>query len=176
MAFFSATISLLLLVLSVSLTSVHGNLVPTVQCSALMMNMAGCLSFVTIGSTVDQPSSSCCNGLKTILDTNAACLCDGLKTGGSMGIKLNVTKAYTLPAACKLNVPSVSSCQLPIPPTPPPTHSAKAPVPAAAPRSGSGPSSAPAPSPSQGNHGSLVPIYGLTFVISGALVILFSLI
>ncbi|XP_010423008.1 PREDICTED: non-specific lipid-transfer protein-like protein At5g64080 [Camelina sativa] len=175
MAFFSATISLLLLVLSVSSTSVHGSLVPPLECSALMMNMAGCLAFVTIGSTVDVPTSSCCNGLKTILDTNAACLCEGLKTSGSMGIKMNVTKAYTLPAACKLNAPSVSSCQLPIPPTPSPN--AKAPVPAAGPRLGSGPSSAPAPSPSQGNPGSsLIPIYGLTFVISGALVILFSLI
>lgn len=111
MAFFSAMISLLLLLFSISLTSVHGNFAPAVECSALIVNMAGCLSFVTIGSTVDEPTSSCCTGLKKILDTNAACLCEGLKNSGSMGIKLNVTKASTLPVACKLNAPPVSSCE-----------------------------------------------------------------
>ncbi|EOA21675.1 hypothetical protein CARUB_v10002098mg [Capsella rubella] len=171
MAFFSATISLLLILLSVSSTSVHGTFAPAVECSALIVNMAGCLSFVTIGSTVNEPTGSCCTGLKKILDTNAACLCEGLKNSGAMGIKLNVTKASTLPVACKLNAPPVSSCQLS---APAPSPNAQAPVPAAGPRSGSGPTSAPAPSPSQGNRGSSVPISGLTFVISGALFLLFS--
>lgn len=110
MAVFSAAISLLLLLLSISSPSVHGNSSPAVDCNNVILNLAGCLSFVTIGSTVDKPEGSCCSGLKKVLDTNAECLCEGLKNSASMGVKLNITKAYTLPVACKLNAPPTSAC------------------------------------------------------------------
>lgn len=107
MAIFSIAISLLLLFLSVSSPFVHGNPAPTVDCSTVILNMASCLSFVTIGSTVEKPEASCCSGLKKVLDTNPACLCEGLKNSG---FKLNVTKASTLPVVCKLNAPPMSAC------------------------------------------------------------------
>ncbi|ESQ37030.1 hypothetical protein EUTSA_v10003117mg [Eutrema salsugineum] len=161
MPVFPAAISILLLVLSVSSPSIHGKLAPTTDCSAK------CLSFVTIGSQVDKPDMECCSGLKTVLDSNAECLCEGLKNSASFGVKLNVTKASTLPVACNLTAPPVTACG--------------SPVPAAGTRSGTqsglGPASAPAPSPSQGNYGSsVISISSLSFVISGTLVILFSLI
>ncbi|XP_024009664.1 non-specific lipid-transfer protein-like protein At5g64080 [Eutrema salsugineum] len=171
MPVFPAAISILLLVLSVSSPSIHGKLAPTTDCSAK------CLSFVTIGSQVDKPDMECCSGLKTVLDSNAECLCEGLKNSASFGVKLNVTKASTLPVACNLTAPPVTACGLSINPP----ASAPAPVPAAGTRSGTqsglGPASAPAPSPSQGNYGSsVISISSLSFVISGTLVILFSLI
>ncbi|KFK25240.1 hypothetical protein AALP_AA8G086100 [Arabis alpina] len=169
MAVFSVVMSLLGLFLSISSPSyVHGNTAPTVDCSTVILNMASCLSFVTIGSTVEIPEASCCNGLKKVLQSSPACLCEGLKNSG---LKLNVTKASTLPMVCKLNAPPMSACGLSTNTTTP--TSAPAPVPVAGPRSGS--ASVPAPSPAQKNHGSsLIPISGWSIVFSGALVILFS--
>ncbi|KAL0728396.1 hypothetical protein Bca4012_024489 [Brassica carinata] len=171
MAVFSTAIPLLLLFLSVSSPYVKGNTAPAVDCSTVILTMTKCLPFVTSGSQVEKPETACCSSLKTVLDTKAECLCEGLKSSAAMGISLNVTKAATLPAACKLNnAPPMSACALS---TKPPT-SAPAPVPAAVPLNGSGPgsSSAPAPSPSHSNHGSSVSV--LSFAISGALVILFA--
>ncbi|CAN8256798.1 unnamed protein product [Cochlearia groenlandica] len=156
MSFFSASVSILLLILSVSSPYVHGNSSSqAVDCSGVIMNMASCLTFVTTGSKVEKPDGSCCSGLKKVLDSNAQCLCEGLKNSGSMGFTVNVTKAATLPLACKLNAPPVSACGFPA--------------------AGPGSASAPGPSPSQGNLvSSPIPISGLSLVISGVLVLLFS--
>ncbi|TYI33689.1 hypothetical protein ES332_A04G151200v1 [Gossypium tomentosum] len=70
----------------------------TVDCSTLILNMADCLSFV------------CCSGLKTVLKTGPECLCEAFKSSASMGVSLNVTKASTLPAACKVSAPSSTNC------------------------------------------------------------------
>ncbi|ESQ37027.1 hypothetical protein EUTSA_v10002896mg, partial [Eutrema salsugineum] len=85
---------------------------PTTDFSAMILNMAKCLSFVIIGSQVDKPDMECCSGLKTVLDSNVECLCEGLKNSGSFGVKLNVTKASTLPVACNLTAPPVTACGL----------------------------------------------------------------
>ncbi|KAG7585408.1 Bifunctional inhibitor/plant lipid transfer protein/seed storage helical domain [Arabidopsis thaliana x Arabidopsis arenosa] len=119
MAFFSAATSLLLLVLSVSSPYVHGNIIPADECTSLVVTLLPCVSFITIGSTVDTPSSSCCSSLKNILDTKPECLCEGLKNSASYGVKLNVTKATTLPVACKVNAPPVSACGALSPASPP---------------------------------------------------------
>nr|VDD18681.1 unnamed protein product [Brassica oleracea] len=159
MAVFSAALPLLLLFLFVSSPSVNGNTAQSVECSAVIMTLTKCLPFVTIGSQVEKPETACCSVLKTVLDTKAECLCEGLKKSAAMGINLNITKAATLPDACKLNAPT-SSCA--------------SPVPAAGPLNGSGPgsNSAPAPSPSHSNHGSSISVSSLA--ISGALVIMFA--
>ncbi|XP_021892773.1 non-specific lipid-transfer protein-like protein At5g64080 [Carica papaya] len=83
---------------------------PSVDCTSLIFNLVDCLSFVQNGSTVSKPQGSCCSGLKTILKTDAECLCEGFKNSASFGVALNMTKALTLPAACKLSAPSVSNC------------------------------------------------------------------
>ncbi|CAK9160480.1 unnamed protein product [Ilex paraguariensis] len=89
---------------------------PAVDCSNLVLNLADCLSYVTNGSTVKKPEGSCCSGLKTVLKTNAECLCDAFKNSAQLGITLNVTKALTLPSACHLSAPSVSNCGLSVAP------------------------------------------------------------
>jgi len=109
MAVFSAALPLLLLFLSVSSPSVNGNTAQSVECSAVIMTLTKCLPFVTIGSQVEKPETACCSGLKTVLATKAVCLYEGLKKSAAMGINLNITKAATLPDACKLNAPT-SSC------------------------------------------------------------------
>ncbi|KAE8686810.1 Non-specific lipid-transfer protein-like protein [Hibiscus syriacus] len=83
---------------------------PTVDCSTLILNMADCLSFVSSGSEVSKPEGTCCSGLKTVLKTGPECLCEAFKSSASMGVSLNVTKASTLPAACKVSAPSATNC------------------------------------------------------------------
>ncbi|CAN6847198.1 unnamed protein product [Brassica oleracea] len=170
MALFSAALPLLLLFLSVSSPSVSGNTAQSVECSAVIMTLTKCLPFVTIGSQVEKPETACCSVLKTVLDTKAECLCEGLKSSAAAGINLNLTKAGTLPDACQVKAPPMPACAL----FAKPPASAPAPVPAAGPLNGSGPgsNSAPAPSPSHSNHGSSISVSSLA--ISGALVIMFA--
>ncbi|CAH8389541.1 unnamed protein product [Eruca vesicaria subsp. sativa] len=139
---------------------------PAVDCSTLILNMADCLSFVSAGGTEAKPASSCCNGLKTVLKTDAECLCEAFKSSASLGVTLNMTKAATLPAACKLHAPSISACGLSVPPTM---------APGLAPE---GAAAAPGPGlitvgPSAGNDGSsLIPI-SFTTVLTAMFFVLF---
>lgn len=88
----------------------HAAPAPSVDCSTLILNMADCLSFVSNDSTTTKPEGSCCSGLKTVLQSDAECLCEAFKSSAQLGVVLNVTKALSLPAACKLHAPSVSNC------------------------------------------------------------------
>ncbi|XP_043718541.1 non-specific lipid transfer protein GPI-anchored 11-like [Telopea speciosissima] len=83
---------------------------PAVDCSSLIVNMADCLSFVSNGSKEKKPQSTCCSGLKTVLKTDAECLCEAFKSSAQYGVELNMTKALTLPSACRVSTPSVSNC------------------------------------------------------------------
>ncbi|XP_010484179.1 PREDICTED: non-specific lipid-transfer protein-like protein At5g64080 [Camelina sativa] len=142
---------------------------PSVDCSTIILNMADCLSFVTSGGTVTKPEGTCCSGLKTVLKTDAECLCEAFKSSASLGVTLNITKASTLPAACKLHAPSIANCGLSVAPTVAP---GLAPGAAAA----AGPDSAGtlAPNPSPGNDGSsLIPI-SIATLFSAVLFVLFS--
>lgn len=92
--------------------SSHAAPAPAVDCSSLVLNMADCLSFVTSGSTARKPEGTCCSGLKTVLKADADCLCEAFKNSAQLGVTLNVTKALTLPAACRISAPSVNNCAL----------------------------------------------------------------
>ncbi|KAJ6348414.1 hypothetical protein OIU76_004809 [Salix suchowensis] len=74
--------------------------------------MGDCLSFVSNGSTSTKPEGTCCSGLKTVLSTDAECLCEAFKSSAQFGIVLNVTKALSLPSACKIHAPPASNCGL----------------------------------------------------------------
>ncbi|GAU43521.1 hypothetical protein TSUD_245490 [Trifolium subterraneum] len=112
---------------------------PSVDCTNLVLTMADCLSFVTNGSTTTKPEGTCCSGLKSVLKTAPSCLCEAFKSSAQFGVVLNVTKATSLPAACKVSAPSATKCGL--------SEVSEAPA------------SAPAPSPSQGSTASgLFPI------------------
>ncbi|XP_019171862.1 PREDICTED: non-specific lipid-transfer protein-like protein At5g64080 [Ipomoea nil] len=90
----------------------HAAPAPAVDCNSVILNLAGCLTFVTNGSTEAKPQGSCCSGLKMVLKTNAECLCEGFKNSAQLGVVLNVTKALALPSACHVSAPSVSNCAL----------------------------------------------------------------
>ncbi|KAK7368785.1 hypothetical protein VNO80_10815 [Phaseolus coccineus] len=108
---------------------------PSVDCSNLILTMADCLSFVTNGSTVTKPEGTCCSGLKSVLKTAPACLCEAFKSSAQFGVVLNVTKATALPAACKVSAPSATNCGL-------------SEAPAAAPAGGVSPQASPSPNAS----------------------------
>ncbi|XP_027112884.1 non-specific lipid transfer protein GPI-anchored 31 [Coffea arabica] len=130
---------------------------PAVDCSSLVLNMADCLSFVTSGSTVKKPEGTCCSGLKTVLKTDAECLCEAFKNSAQLGVTLNVTKALTLPSACHVSAPSVSNCGLSIgsgaAPALPPTAMAPSSEGPGAPTAIGG-SNEVAPAPAPGSSGS----------------------
>ncbi|KAI4299071.1 hypothetical protein L6164_032564 [Bauhinia variegata] len=90
--------------------SSHNAPAPSADCSSLILTMADCLSFVSNGSTITKPEGSCCSGLKTVLKSDPACLCEAFKSSAQLGVVLNVTKAVTLPAACKVSAPSATNC------------------------------------------------------------------
>ncbi|KAL0335139.1 UNVERIFIED_CONTAM: Non-specific lipid-transfer protein-like protein [Sesamum radiatum] len=90
----------------------HSAPAPAVDCSSLVLNMADCLSYVTAGSTSKKPEGTCCSGLKTVLKTDAECLCEAFKNSAQLGVTLNVSKALGLPAACHVSAPSISNCGL----------------------------------------------------------------
>lgn len=103
-----------LAVLSLDLSAVsaaHDAPAPAVDCSSLILNMADCLSFVSNDSTTTKPEGSCCTGLKTVLKADADCLCQAFKNSAQLGVVLNVTKALSLPAACKVSAPAASNCK-----------------------------------------------------------------
>lgn len=90
--------------------STHDAPAPSVDCTNLVLTMADCLSFVTNGSTTTKPEGTCCSGLKSVLKTAPACLCEAFKSSAQFGVVLNVTKATSLPAACKVSAPSATNC------------------------------------------------------------------
>ncbi|XP_021826192.1 non-specific lipid-transfer protein-like protein At5g64080 [Prunus avium] len=94
----------------------HAAPAPAVDCSSLILNMADCLSFVSNGSTDTKPAGTCCSGLKMVLKADAACLCEAFKSSAQLGVVLNITKAASLPAACKVSAPSATNCGLSITP------------------------------------------------------------
>ncbi|XP_062025528.1 non-specific lipid transfer protein GPI-anchored 31-like isoform X2 [Rosa rugosa] len=96
--------------------SSRGAPAPAVDCSSLILNMADCLSFVSNESKAEKPEGSCCTGLKTVLKADAACLCEAFKSSAQLGVVLNITKAMSLPAACKVSAPSATNCGLSVSP------------------------------------------------------------
>ncbi|XP_022749104.1 non-specific lipid-transfer protein-like protein At5g64080 [Durio zibethinus] len=88
----------------------------SVDCSSLILNMADCLSFVSSGSEVSKPEGTCCNGLKTVLKADPECLCEAFESSASLGVTLNITKALTLPAVCKVSAPSATNCSISLSP------------------------------------------------------------
>lgn len=84
------------------------------DCSQEVMNLIDCLSFVQDGGTVmTKPEGTCCSSLKDMLKKPGAgdCLCEQFKNSASLGISVNITKALSLPRACRLQTPSsVENC------------------------------------------------------------------
>ncbi|KZT76525.1 non-specific lipid-transfer protein-like protein-like [Dorcoceras hygrometricum] len=77
--------------------------VSAADCTNLVLELADCLPFVVEGSKVTNPQGDCCPELKNVLNTNAECLCEAFKNSVQLGVKMNVTRAMTLPAACRVS-------------------------------------------------------------------------
>ncbi|KAK2659668.1 hypothetical protein Ddye_006201 [Dipteronia dyeriana] len=157
------------------------------DCSNVIYNMASCLSFLGNDSNVTKPDSACCDGFKSVLHAGFECICTAVSSSAQMGLDLNMTKAYTLPAACGVSVPSLNNCNNAKPPAKPPV-SPVAPVSPSQPSTPAKPPKANTPAPSQGDgtpelapspstvSGSYSMSASLTFIIISMLVASFSLV
>ncbi|KAF0907016.1 hypothetical protein E2562_014637 [Oryza meyeriana var. granulata] len=79
------------------------------ECSDKLVALATCLTFVQDEAVA--PTPDCCSGLKTVLQTSRKCLCVLIKDRDdpNLGLKINVTKALSLPTLC--NAPAnISDC------------------------------------------------------------------
>ncbi|XP_057468646.1 non-specific lipid transfer protein GPI-anchored 11-like isoform X2 [Actinidia eriantha] len=85
------------------------------DCTSLIYNMVDCISYLSAGSNQMTPDPACCSGFKTVLETNAECICEGFKSSVDLGIAIDMSKAMALPSACGVSAPSISSCDA-IPP------------------------------------------------------------
>lgn len=78
-------------------------------CTSALMGLSSCLNYVTGNSS--SPSSLCCSGLSSVVQSQPRCLCSLLNGGGStMGITINQTLALQLPGACNVQTPPISQC------------------------------------------------------------------
>ncbi|KAG8377363.1 hypothetical protein BUALT_Bualt08G0025300 [Buddleja alternifolia] len=81
------------------------------DCSTLIYNMMDCMTFLSNGDNETKPDASCCSGFKSVVDTDAECICYAMSTAASLGMDINMTKAETIPSSCGVTgVPPISSC------------------------------------------------------------------
>lgn len=80
------------------------------DCMTLLFGAADCLSYVEEGSNLTAPDKACCPELATLVNTNPICLCQLLKKGNSFGIAIDMSRALTLPSACKVETPDPGLC------------------------------------------------------------------
>ncbi|KAF5733327.1 Non-specific lipid-transfer protein-like protein [Tripterygium wilfordii] len=89
---------------------------PSVDCSILILNMADCLSFVSNGSLITKPETSCCTGFKTVLKTDPDCICQAFRSSGQLGVVIDGRRALNIPAACGVHDSSAPTCGISLPP------------------------------------------------------------
>ncbi|CAH9133997.1 unnamed protein product [Cuscuta epithymum] len=139
------------------------------NCITTILSLSPCLNYITGNSSA--PSSSCCSQLSSVVASSPRCLCSLLNGGGSSyGININQTLATSMPGACKLKTPPLSSCNggngrptasaaVSPPPSspvgsgaPPSTETPTTPSGSATPTSGSNAIPSPTDSASAGSH------------------------
>ncbi|OMO94219.1 hypothetical protein COLO4_16459 [Corchorus olitorius] len=128
---------------------------PSMSCSTIIYDMADCISFISEGSKDKKPTPSCCTGFKTVVQADADCICEALKSTAELGIDVNLTRAATLSSACRVSAPPLSKCDVSTSPekspspspekAPSPSHGAAPPSPA--PKIAPSPPTTPPPAP-----------------------------
>ena len=80
------------------------------DCGTALASLAGCLPYITPGSTQSKPPKECCAGVKAavVSPASVSCLCDAFHS--NLGIPLNITRAAGMPAACGANPAAFSKC------------------------------------------------------------------
>ena len=79
-------------------------------CFMALTNMSDCLTFVEDGSNLTKPDKGCCPELAGLMDSNPICLCELLGKPDTIGIKIDLNKAFKLPSICGVSTPPVSTC------------------------------------------------------------------
>ncbi|KAJ4822504.1 hypothetical protein Tsubulata_016883 [Turnera subulata] len=75
------------------------------NCSKIIYNMVGCISFLT--TKAPTPSKSCCSGYESIINVSPVCLCAALDASVSMHLPVNLTRAAALPSMCGIAEPDI---------------------------------------------------------------------
>lgn len=81
------------------------------ECVDKLMGLATCLTYVQVSATARAPTPDCCSGFRQVLGVSKKCLCVLVKDRDDPGLdlKLNVTRALGLPAACSAPA-NISDC------------------------------------------------------------------
>ncbi|KAF5741914.1 50S ribosomal protein L24 [Tripterygium wilfordii] len=90
-------------ILALLVISVNGQI--STPCTASMISsFTPCINFIT-GSTNNgsTPSSSCCNSLKSLMDTSRDCACLLITASVSFQLPINPTLGISLPRACNMS-------------------------------------------------------------------------
>ncbi|XP_068643236.1 non-specific lipid transfer protein GPI-anchored 14-like [Aristolochia californica] len=79
------------------------------ECADSLVGLSACLQYV--GSSARAPTPDCCKGLTQVLEKSKKCLCILIKDRDdpSLGLKINLTRALTLPVACGTHA-NISQC------------------------------------------------------------------
>ncbi|WOK99914.1 hypothetical protein Cni_G08626 [Canna indica] len=113
MAVNSLTLFPLLLLLLLLGALIHGASSDTAsdltECGTQLVAMQTCITYVQ--GTAKAPTPDCCAGLKDVLAKSPKCLCVLVKDHDDpqLPIKINVTRALALPAACSAAA-NISAC------------------------------------------------------------------
>ncbi|KAJ0979112.1 hypothetical protein J5N97_014586 [Dioscorea zingiberensis] len=103
---------------------------PADPCDDALLNLVDCLTYVEDGSNQTVPDKNCCSEFSGLVNTHPNCLCKLLGSGTAFGLKIDTTKALTLPTACRVQTPPTSLCALLGIPVPSPLTPSSAPGPA----------------------------------------------
>ncbi|KAK7336774.1 hypothetical protein VNO77_17322 [Canavalia gladiata] len=81
------------------------------SCTNVLISLSPCLDYIT--GNASTPSSTCCSQLAYVVRTQPLCLCEVVNIGASSiaaSLNINQTKALSLPTACNVQTPPISSC------------------------------------------------------------------
>ncbi|PKA58266.1 putative GPI-anchored protein [Apostasia shenzhenica] len=79
------------------------------ECTEQLTALLPCLGFV--GGSASAPSPDCCGGVKAVVAKSYKCVCVLIRDRNDpqLGLKLNVTRAVTMPAFCNVAA-NISDC------------------------------------------------------------------
>ncbi|KAE8733265.1 acetyl-CoA carboxylase family protein [Hibiscus syriacus] len=105
-----------MLFIRVAKAEVSPSLSPSDICSTIIYDMIDGIPFLSGDSTEDKPTLACCSGVKVVVEINAECICEALKSSVDLGVDINLTKAAALPSACQVSAPPIAKCSLTVNP------------------------------------------------------------
>ncbi|KAJ3699679.1 hypothetical protein LUZ61_003384 [Rhynchospora tenuis] len=111
----SSTIISLLLTLVVHFSSIQAQKLapapaPSLDCTAALLNLTSCLTYVTSGSNLTRPEKGCCSALAGVLANEVVCLCQLIASYDNFGIQIDTVRVLELPTICRVNAPPTSLC------------------------------------------------------------------